>query len=159
MLADACFLINFLAVDQIELLGRFVAYRFLVPLEVVGEVLRPAEADLLARATRDGILDQLEIVDLAETATYTGLLDSGIGSGEAACLAVAFQRGWIVASDERGRFRRLAVERIGADRLLTTPMALSMAVEAGLLHTREARQLAEALRDSHRFTMRIPEDW
>ena len=36
-----------------------------------------------------------------------------LGRGEAACLVLAEKNGWTVASDEKGRFRREAVARIG----------------------------------------------
>ena len=39
-----------------------------------------------------------------------------MGLGEAACLAAAEHRGWMLASDERGVFQRIACERIGESR-------------------------------------------
>lgn len=61
-----------------------------------------------------------------------------MGAGESACLVLAETRGWHIASDERGRFRREAVARIGADRLLTTSAIYVLAIRAGLLTVAEA---------------------
>lgn len=159
MAADACFLINFLAVDRMDLLESLVSYRFQCVLEVSREVVRPVQAERLDRAIRAGILDLVEIVDLAEIALVTDLLHEQLGRGESACLALAESRGWVLASDERGRFRRLATERIGEGRLVTTRDALEQAVAVGSLDGSEARALAEDLRDNHHFTMAIPGTW
>lgn len=87
--ADACFLINFLVVDRMDLLGALRSrYRFHVPLEVFQEVLRPDEVRRLNEALASDFLEALEIVDLTELTTYADLLHEGIGSGESACLAV-----------------------------------------------------------------------
>jgi predicted nucleic acid-binding protein len=157
--ADACFLINFLAVDRMDLLESLVSYRFQCALEVSREVVRQVQAERLDRAIRAGILDLVEIVDLAEIALVTDLLHEQLGRGESACLALAESRGWVLASDERGRFRRLASERIGEGRLMTTRDALEQAVAVGSLDGSDARALAEDLRDNHRFTMAIPGTW
>jgi predicted nucleic acid-binding protein len=157
--ADACFLINFLAVDRMDLLGSLVSYRFHCPFEVSREVVRPVQAERLERAIAAGILALVEIVDLAEIALLTDLLHEQLGRGESACLALAESRGWVLASDERGRFRRLATERIGDGRLMTTRDALEQAVAVGSLEGPEARALAEDLRDNHRFMMAIPDIW
>ena len=157
--ADACFLINFRAVDRMDLLGSLASYRFHCPREVSAEVVRPRQAVRLARAIADGIVDDEEIVDLTEIAIITDLLRELSGSGDSACLALAQSRGWLVASDERGRFRRLATERVGADHLMTTGAALGHAVAIGALLGSEARAIAEDLRDNHRFTMADPDAW
>jgi hypothetical protein len=64
-----------------------------------------------------------------------------------------------LASDERGRFRRLVTERIGEGRLMTTRDAMQGAVAVGSLEGPQARAMAEDLRDNHRFTMAIPDAW
>jgi predicted nucleic acid-binding protein len=142
-----------------DLLESLVSYRFHCALEVSREVVRPVQAERLDQAIRAGILDLMEIVDLAEIALVTDLLHEQLGRGESACLALAESRGWVLASDERGRFRRLATERIGEGRLMTTREALEHAVTVGLLEGSEARALAEDLRDNHRFVMAIPDAW
>lgn len=158
--ADACFVINVLAVDRVDLLaGLGGSHRFRIPDEVRAEVIRPDEVARLEVAVASGILDVVEITDFSELSDYAGLRRAGLGAGEAACLALATSRGWSIASDERGKFRRLAAERIGADRLVTTPQMLALAIDAGLLGGQDGRSIAEELRRSHRFSMDVPDDW
>jgi predicted nucleic acid-binding protein len=127
--------------------------------EVSAEVVRPVQAERLARVIADGIVDAVEIVDLAEIATVTDLLREQLGRGESACLALAESRGWLLASNERSRFRRLAMERIGGDRLMTTRDALDQAITVGALSGSEARAIVEDLRSNHRFAISIPDTW
>ena len=47
-----------------------------------------------------------------ELATYAELQHI-MGSGEAACLAMAETRGWLIAPDEKRRFRREVIARLG----------------------------------------------
>lgn len=158
--ADACFLINFLAVDRMDLLGGLNAtYRFFVPLEVLDEILRKDEKARLAAALKSSVLQTCEILEITEMTSYTELLGMRLGSGEAAALAIASQRAWRLASDERGRFLRTAVDRIGQDRILTTPLALSDAIRTGLIDGADARAIATELRNRHRFAMAIPDEW
>lgn len=53
----------------------------------------------------DGTLTELEITDPAEVALYDELRRF-LGDGEAACLAVAATRRWVIAADEKRRLRR-----------------------------------------------------
>ena len=75
-----------------------------------------------------------------------------MGLGEAACLAAAERRGWMLASDERGVFRRIACARIGESRILTTPSMLSQAVKTGVIRVGELRDAKTKL-ERNRFRM------
>lgn len=77
-----------------------------------------------------------------------------MGVGESACLAVAELNGWVVASDERRRFRREVIARLGRDRLLTTPDIFVLAIRAGLLSVAQADE-DKALLASRRFVMKF----
>ena len=60
----------------------------------------------------------------------------------AACLAMAASRGWMVASDDRGRaFQRLVRERIGEERLIDTAAIADAAHEQGAISPDEARRI------------------
>ena len=65
---------------------------------------------------------------------------------------MAAARGWMVASDERRRFRREVVARLGEGRLVTTAGLLVLAIRAGLLSVEEADH-AKAVLEQHRFRM------
>jgi hypothetical protein len=75
-----------------------------------------------------------------------------MGSGEAACLALAETKGWVIASDEKKRFRREAETRLGPDRLLTTPGIFVLAIRARQMTIEEA-DAAKALLEQRRFKM------
>jgi predicted nucleic acid-binding protein len=77
-----------------------------------------------------------------------------MGEGEAACLAVATTRGWLVASDEKRAFLREARNRLGPGRILNTPGLLVLAIRAGLITLEEADR-AKHLLEQHRFRMRF----
>lgn len=76
------------------------------------------------------------------------------GRGEAACLSMAERRGWLVASDERGRFLRMARKRIGEGRILNTPGLLVLAIRSGVLSVDDADVLKARL-ETHRFKMKF----
>jgi len=102
-------------------------------------------------AIADGILTELEITDPAEIALY-GELRRFLGDGEAACLAVAATRRWVIATDEKRRLRRELFKRLGEEYLLNTPGAIVAALRAGILTVPEAETIRRELAQ-HRFVM------
>lgn len=153
VVSDANVLINLAHVDRLDLCGSLEELEFVVPEEVIAEVSRPDQAAILQRALDAGHMERVVICDPAEIALYAELRDS-VGRGEAACLALARSRGWLVASDERGRFLRIAREQLGERRLLNTPGILVLAIRAGHLTVEEADQMKGIL-ERHRFRMRF----
>jgi len=109
---DASVLINFLILNRVEVLANLTGFRFVVLDAVEHEVRRPHQQITLDAAFEQGLVDRAgasnprELEIFAEHRRVMGL-------GEAACLAAAEVRGWMLASDERRLFRRLARERIG----------------------------------------------
>jgi predicted nucleic acid-binding protein len=153
--SDACYLINFLAVDRIDLLARRTDRRIHIPLEVDAEIQRPEQRVRLIDAIDSGHLRMAEMVEIPELTEYTGLLGELIGKGEAACLAIAIARGWTVASDERRRFGRLARERLPDRPVITTRATIIEAV--GLVHltVAEAFAIQDTLAEDHHFQMNL----
>lgn len=68
-----------------------------------------------------------------------------LGDGEAASLAIAEARGWIVACDEKRRFRREAEARLGAARIVNTPGLIVAAIVENLISVAEADTFKERL--------------
>ena len=127
VITDANVLINFLRIGQLPLLGKLDAHRFLVPQEVEAEITDPAQRDALAMAIAAGYLGQV-VVDTVESLALFAELRDVMGRGEAACLALAATSGWHIASDEKKRFRRRAIELIGEARILRTESILLEAI-------------------------------
>ena len=137
---DASVLINLIRAARLDLLGAIKSLQFVVPEQVVEEVSRPEQAAALDRAIRAGYVRREPSTDPSEIAGYAELR-MRMGKGEAACLAIAEVRGWMLASDDRGRaFRRLVRERIGEGRLIDTPGIVGIACREGVLSEDEAQR-------------------
>ncbi len=151
VITDANVLINFLRIGQLPLLGKLDAYRFLVPEEVVGEITDPAQRDALAVAIAAGHLGQI-VVDTIEALALFAALRDVMGRGEAACLALAATMGSHIASDEKKRFRRRAIELIGEARILRTESILLEAIRQGRISVPEADGF-KAVLEANRYSM------
>lgn len=137
VVTDSNVLINLMHVSRLDLLGRIPGHEFVVPDHVREEITTPDGRALLDGAIGDGWLKLEPITDLDAIATFTELIDH-IGRGEAACIAIAVQRGWSIASDEKRRFRREAEARVGSSRILGTVEVFVLAIEARLLTVDQA---------------------
>lgn len=146
---DASVLINFLILNRMGILSDLPGYRFVVLDAVEQEVRRPQQQLTLTRAFEQGFVDHAGAANPGELevfADHRRVMDLG----EAACLAAAEVRGWMLASDERRLFRTIALGRIGEDRILTTPAILVLAVKAGVIAVEELRESKEEL-ERNRF--------
>ena len=151
VLVDANALINFIHMGQLDLLEKLKGYRFLVPEHVAAEITREDQAEAVEEAVQCGILEQTVITDMKEIADYAEFHRT-LGQGESACLAVALSRGFSVASDEKGVFRRLVLAKIGQERLLTTPDLILAAIRLRLITVTQADRWKARL-EMYRFKM------
>ena len=94
---------------------------------------------------------EVQLADPAELKVYADLIQI-LGSGEAACLSLAQCRQWLIASDEKKKFRRETLARLGAGRLLNTPGILSLAISGGIITVEDADR-AKAVLEQNRFIM------
>lgn len=156
---DASVLINFLAVDAVEVL-RGLPYRFFVPDEVREEIKNHEQRLRLLRAM-PGVLMPASINDsreleLAET------LRSGdpprLGRGEAYAAALAVCRKGAVALDDRAA--RLKLRRNYPElRVLGTVDLVSHAVEQGSITIDVADAVLDEMEKLARFTVRTRPWW
>jgi predicted nucleic acid-binding protein len=116
-LVESSCLINFLVLDRMDILGGLRQFKLHVLDHVTTEIRRPEQRARLQPAVAVGIVTELEITDPEEILLYDKFRKF-LGDGEAACLAVAVSRGWAVAADEKGRFRRELFDRLGEGYLL-----------------------------------------
>jgi predicted nucleic acid-binding protein len=151
VVTDTNILINLLHIGRLDLLGQLPPYSFVVPEEVVKEVRDPQQAQALRTAMSSGLLSEVQLADPAELKVYADLIQI-LGSGEAACLSLAQCRHWLIASDEKKKFRRETLARLGAGRLLNTPGILSLAISGGIITVEDADR-AKAVLEQHRFIM------
>lgn len=126
--------------------------KFVVPEAVLDATRDRDHRTTVERAIADGIV-RLERVERADAlATYLELKDE-IGRCEAECLAIAANDAeWLLGSDERRHFRRVATQRIGAGRIVSTPRIILWMVMSGALNVDEADH-AKATLETHGFRM------
>lgn len=148
---DASVLINILILNRVAILAGLPGHRFVVLDAVEQEVQRKDQQLVLADALNENLIDRAGSATPQELAIFAEHRKV-MGLGEAACLAAAEHRRWMLASDERGVFRRIACERIGESRVLTTPSILSLAVKTGVITVGELRD-AKAKLERNRFRM------
>jgi len=153
VVTDANILINLIHIGWLSVLGSLDQFEFVVPDEVAAEILDEEQSRALQAAIDANHISRKPIESTEELTSFTDLV-SFLGKGESACLAVAQQRGWWVASDEGGAFRREAQQRLGPGRLINTPGLLLSAIRAGILTVDEADQ-AKAVLEQHRFRVRF----
>lgn len=151
VVCDTCILVNFGRIARLDLLVDHPEYRFVVPEQVLDELTDPAQRVQVTAAIASGGLELVVSSDLAEIAESVELRRH-MGRGEAVAFAVAEHRGWLIATDEGRRTRRLIVERLGATRLLTTPAILLRCMGAGMLSVSDADAIKAEL-ERHRFRM------
>ena len=151
VVTDANVLINFCHIGQLPLLGALTPYRFFVPGEVINEITEPVQQAEVAGALAQGLIART-VIDSIEALALFGTLRDLMGRGEAACLALAVTKGWMVASDEKRRFRREVLERIGAARIVDTASLLRRAISMELVSVAEADGF-KAVLETRRFVM------
>lgn len=142
---DASVVINLIHAGRLDLLGKIAGYHFVVPDQVIAlEVTYPEQAKALSAALEAGWLRRVESIDTLEIELYAQL-SAVMGKGEAACLSMAAHRGWMVACDEGGRFRREAELRIGRDKIVNTPGLIVLAIRRGVLTVEDADRIKDIL--------------
>jgi predicted nucleic acid-binding protein len=148
--ADANVLINLIHAGHLGLLGTLPSYQFVIPDDVVSEIIEPEQRGVLDAAFAAGSLHQTTLADPQELALYADLR-AILGRGEAACLALAQSRGWLLASDEKRVLRREVERRLGQGRLITTPGLFVLGIRAGVISVEEADRAKDLF--EHRFRM------
>lgn len=150
---DTCVAINFIHVGLLALLGTLPGYLFVLPEEVLTEVNETAQREQLSRAVTEGWLRVERITEPADLADYADCRRV-LGKGEAACLVLARRNNWLVACDEKGRFQREAVARLGPGRIINTAGLFVAAIRAGLITVEDADS-AKAILEQHRFRLKF----
>jgi predicted nucleic acid-binding protein len=137
VITDANVLINLFHIGQLPLLGALPPYRFRVPREVLAEILDPAQQAAVRTCLDAGHAEETVVDTMASLALFAELRDV-MGRGEAACLALAATTGSHIASDEKKRFRRRAIELIGEARILRTEQIIVEAIRRNQMTVQEA---------------------
>lgn len=137
--------------SRLGLLAKLPNHRFLVPDHVREEITLSEQRETLDAAITEGCLTVAVITDTTTLTLFTELINH-VGRGEAACIALAVEQGWYIASDEKKRFLREATARVGSGRIITTIDVFVLAINAGLLTPEEA-DADKRLLEGRRFRM------
>ena len=151
VVADTSVLINLIHVSRLDLCGRLPGFAFVVPDHVQAEITRPDQRDALDRAVDAGVFQIVGVTDPQDITDFSELT-AHLGRGEAACLVLAARNGWAIACDEKRRFRREALQRVGATRILGTVEIYVAALQHGLLTVDQA-DADKAILEGRRFRM------
>ncbi len=119
--------------------------------EAIEEITRAEQRQLVSDAISAAHLREEALRGSASLRLYAEFRNS-MGKGEAASLALAIQRGWRIACDEKGAFRRAAVEHLGADNVLSTVDLYLAVIRSGHLSVEDADR-DKALLAIRRFQM------
>lgn len=144
VVSDANVLINLIHVARLDVCAALPGLKFVVPDHVREEITLPEQRATLDWAVTRGHLQMASITEPGDIALFADLT-SRLGRGEAACLVLAVRNGWIVASDEKRRFRREALSRIGEERVMGTVDIYIRAIRAGVVTVEEADRDKSAL--------------
>lgn len=153
VLADTeIFLANLVHAKLVTSPSLVAGLEFIIPEEALATISRPDHRAFIKTALAEGPMQSVRLEELA------GLIDRGqlcecASKAEATCLAlVSLNPDWLLASDQRGAFRRILLERIDHARVLTTPRFILHLVRTGAL-TVEAADAAKAVLEARRFRM------
>lgn len=150
---DTNVLINLIHVNYLDLLGALPGYEFVAPDEVINEITVRRQKTRLRKALSQGIIRKHSVQDIDALRVFVELR-SVMDRGEAACLALASSKGWLLASDEKRVVCREARRRLGAGRLMTTPGLFVLAIRSRVMTVDEA-DAAKAVLERHRFRMKF----
>lgn len=152
VIADTNVVGHLVLTDLVHFLPHLTDHEFVVPDAVAAEIGQREPRSSADTAINGTILRSVRLEDVAAMADRSEL-GRQMGSAEATCLALAtLHPTWLLASDERRLFRRMAIERLGEHRIVTTPRIIRWLVEAGALSI-EAADDAKAKLETRGFRM------
>lgn len=151
IVADANVLINFIHVGQLALLAVLPGYEWVIPEDVIAEITDPVQREQLDHAITSQQFRVETVTDPEDLVQYAELRRT-LGRGEAACIVLAARHGWRVASDEKGKFQREMIARLGSGRLVNTAGLFVTGIRAGLISV-EVADAAKSILEQHRFRL------
>ncbi len=155
---DACCLVNLCATGNVQGILLNTGYAWHLPDAVEGEVTYIRTASDGTNAGRwpvglhecvgSGTLIRCKPTNAAETALYVQLA-ADLDDGEAMAMAIAHQRGWLLATDDRKARRRAAELAVS---VVTTPEIMRLWAESGTADRPAIRTALLNVQSLARFT-------
>ncbi len=156
IVTDASVLINFLRIDRTDLFAGH-SHTFIATDHVTAEITDryPDQQQRFTAALAAGAISETRVITPAEIQLFASLFAAGrLGAGECSAIALAVNRGYILAMDDRraaihGR-RAKATLRI----LATQDLVVSM-IHEGLLGVAEADRIKQEWASRHRYRLKL----
>jgi predicted nucleic acid-binding protein len=150
---DTSTLVNFLAVDRVDLLGRHPAYRFTITEHVRGEVTAhyPEQLERLEHALSGSLLEVAQLDSLDPT--FVMLVKEGrLGIGECAAIALAVAKGCPLVIDDKKAAKTAGrvAPKLHIERTETVVVSL---IRAGVLDVATADTIKAEWEAKHRFKL------
>jgi len=157
VIIDTSTLINFLAVDRLDLLGAHPHCRFIVTEHARAEVTAhyPHELARLQAALDKGTLEESPVTDIAELTHFAKLSASKqLGPGECASIAAATRPGHGLAIDDKLASKRASAQ-IPDLVVHTTQSIMVELLKAGLLSVADADAIKAVWAANYRFMLKF----
>lgn len=149
---DASVVINLIHADFIALLSELPPYRFVIPDHVAAEVTDAEQNEKLTAAIAAGHTQVVAVTGTDALSAFSELTQV-MGRGEAGSLALAqSMKAYIACDEKKGPFRREALKRLGAERILNTQSIILHAVKLRRMSVERADQ-AKATLEANRYKM------
>ena len=154
---DTSVLINFLAVDRMDVLARHSGYRFVITDHVRGEVAAHyrEQVERLNAALVSGSITETRVEAIEELALFARLIGSPrLGTGECAAIAAAAHRNHVLAIDDKAA-RKAALSLKPALRILDTQALMVSLICGGVLSVEEADAIKTKWETKHSFALKV----
>lgn len=157
VIMDTSTLINFLAVDRVDLLAETLRYRFIVTEhareEVVGHF--PEQLACLQAALGAGMLEEVPVIAIDELEMFAQLAaKKQLGPGECASIAAALRRGCALAIDDKlaAKKARAASKELV---ILNTQQIMVDSIHDGRIDVATADAIKQIWATQYRFLLKI----
>lgn len=157
VILDTSVLINFLAVDHMDLLARHPGYRFLITEHVRGEVTAhySDQVERLNAALTTNALEETRVEAVEELALFAQLTQNRrLGLGECAAIAAAVHRGHVLAIDDKVA-RRAALTLSQSLPVIDTQALMVSLIRAGVLSVEDADAIKTDWETNHSFALKV----
>lgn len=154
VITDTSLLVNFLAVDKVDLLVALPQKQFIVTDHVRSEVTEhyAEQSQRLTLAIDSGQLAEISVTELVEVELFANLAATGLGVGECSAIAVAANRQHAIAIDDKTALKRIA-KLYPAMPVLTTRLIMLELIRVGVISVAEADAIKAEWQRNHRFTL------
>jgi predicted nucleic acid-binding protein len=154
VITDTSVLINFLVLDQVELLSRLPSRRCVVTDHVRGEIREHygEQLERLERAFACNAIEEIRVTDLNEVQLFAQLTNIGLGAGECSAIAVAMCRNLALAIDDKRAMKK--IEKLAPELIvLTTETLVVLLIQDGVLTIEEADRMKRDWEEKYRFRL------